>query len=141
MAKYKHILLATDLSSASKKAAIKAVELAKLFGAKLTLIYVADPIYANIYPLLKDLEDSVVDEIKKEVALLGKELNVPEENQKIKFGSVKACVLEIAELLRIDLIVLGSHGRHGLSRLLGSSASAIIHGAGCDVSVIRSGEQ
>jgi len=92
MAEYKHILLATDLSSASKKAAIKAVELAKLFGAKLTLIYVADPIYANIYPLLKDLEDSVIDEIKKEVALLGKELNVPEENQKIKFGSVKAAL-------------------------------------------------
>ncbi|HHQ41669.1 MAG TPA: universal stress protein, partial [Chromatiales bacterium] len=38
-----------------------------------------------------------------------------------------------------DLIVLGSHGRRGLTRLLGSTADAVLHSARCDVLAVRIG--
>jgi universal stress protein A len=37
----------------------------------------------------------------------------------------------------VDLIVLGSHGRHGLAVLLGSTARSVLNGAGCDVLAVR----
>jgi universal stress protein A len=41
----------------------------------------------------------------------------------------------------MDLVVVGSHGRHGLSLLLGSTANGVLHGAGCDVLAVRVGKQ
>ena len=38
---------------------------------------------------------------------------------------------------RFDLIVVGSHGRHGLALLLGSTANDVLHGAPCDVLAVR----
>ena len=40
-----------------------------------------------------------------------------------------------------DVIVVGSHGRHGLALLLGSTANGVLHGATCDVLAVRVGEQ
>jgi universal stress protein A len=39
--------------------------------------------------------------------------------------------------LDVDLIVIGSHGREGIQRLLGSTANAVLHGAPCDVLAVR----
>ncbi|MCV6604433.1 MAG: universal stress protein, partial [Porticoccaceae bacterium] len=46
-----------------------------------------------------------------------------------------------AEENQVDLIVVGSHGRHGLALLLGSTANGVIHGAGCDVLAVRIREE
>ena len=46
-------------------------------------------------------------------------------------------VLEEVERLKADLIIVGSHGRHGVRLLLGSTANAILHGAKCDVLAVR----
>ena len=137
MNELKHILLATDLSPASKIAATKAKALATLYHAKLTLAYVVEPLYAYENPDITRLEGSIMQEMKKEMAKLGEMLNIPTSDQKIEIGSVKTQLLQLADELAVDLIVVGSHGRHGLSRLLGSSASAIVHGAKCDVFVVR----
>ena len=68
---------------------------------------------------------------------MGSRLNIAKEDQHVKVGAVKTELLEIADKLAIDLIVIGSHGRHGLGRLLGSTANAVLHGALCDVLVVR----
>ena len=52
-------------------------------------------------------------------------------------GPTKSQIQEIAESIGIDLIICGSHGRHGLSLLLGSTANAVLHHATCDVLAIR----
>ena len=137
MADYKHVLLATDLSRAGKNLNQKAKDLAKLFNAHLTLAYVLEPIYAYENPEIDKIEGSIIKEVKKEMSQLGKNLNVAEKDQRVEIGSVKIQILKLADELDIDLIMVGSHGRHGLSRLLGSSASAIVHGAQCDVFVVR----
>ncbi|MDN5937003.1 MAG: universal stress protein, partial [Nitrosospira sp.] len=46
-------------------------------------------------------------------------------------------IVRIAEEERVDLIVVGSHGRHGLALLLGSTANSVLHHAKCDVMAIR----
>lgn len=137
MSAYKHLLLAADLSENSQAAIDKAVELAETFGARLTLVHCIEPIPAYGYPGFADLESPIIEQAKKEMAKLGKTLNVPESDQRIEFGSVKAQVLKVAEELSVDAIIIGSHGRHGLARLLGSSANAIVHGADCDVITVR----
>lgn len=134
---YQHIVLATDLRSVNKDINYKTRILADQFSAKLSLIHTIEPIPAYGNPGFVDLESSIIEEAKKQMTLLGEELSVPEEDQYIEFGSIKNEVLRVVEEVGADLIIVGSHGRHGLSRLLGSAASAIVHGAQCDVLTIR----
>ncbi len=70
-----------------------------------------------------------------------KTLNVSKENVYVEIGPPKSKILEIAENIAADLIICGSHGRHGLSLLLGSTANAILHGAKCDVLTVRLPEE
>jgi len=51
--------------------------------------------------------------------------------------STKEGILGAVQAHHADLIVVGSHGRHGLSLLLGSTANAVLHGAPCDVLAVR----
>jgi universal stress protein A len=55
----------------------------------------------------------------------------------VMVGSPKAVILSQAEAMHADLIILGQHGRRGISRLLGSTASGVIAGARCDVLAVR----
>jgi len=52
-------------------------------------------------------------------------------------GAPKGVILSHAEGLHADLIVLGTHGHRGIGRLLGSTASAVVHSARCDVLTVR----
>ena len=52
-------------------------------------------------------------------------------------GSTKMSIVKLAKKIGADLIITGSHGRHGLVNLLGSTASGILHGADCDVLVVK----
>ena len=51
--------------------------------------------------------------------------------------SLKKVILAEAQAINADLIIVGSHGRHGVSLILGSTANAILHGAQCDVLAVR----
>lgn len=137
MSMYQHILLATDLGEESKNVAQRAVELAKQFSCQLSVIHTIEPIPAYGYPEVTELRSPFIDKVKNELLRYAKDLNLKEENLYIEFGSVKATVIAKADELGADVIVVGSHGRYGLSRLLGSSASGIVHSAHCDVFVIR----
>ena len=53
------------------------------------------------------------------------------------WGVPKQEIIHIADQEQVDLIVVGSHGRHGLSLLLGSTANSVLHYAKCDVMAIR----
>ena len=58
-------------------------------------------------------------------------------NIHINFGQPAAVIHSLAIQLQADLIVVGSHGKHGIQLLLGSTANSVIHGAACDVLTIR----
>ncbi len=137
MAIYKHVLLATDLSDLSLSTARKAAKLASLFKAKLSMLHCIEPLPAYGAPGLVDLQTPFVDEATLEMAKLGKKIGVQVKNQHVEFGQTKRQVLRLAKELKIDLIVIGSHGHHGITALLGSTASSILHHSDCDVMTIR----
>ncbi len=137
---YKHMLFATDLGEFSAEIGRKASALAKSLGAEITLMHAIEPIPAYGYPTYSDLESPFIDRAKQEMAKLGENLGIPINKQRISLGSVKVKVGETAKELNIDLIIVGSHSKHGLERLLGSNANAIIHAAPCDVLALRCGD-
>ena len=137
---YKKLLFATDFDDVGIHAAHKAKKIADENGAPLFLVHVVEPIPAYAYPGFAgfaEVEVSIRDQAEKELTALAKLLGVDEKHRFLEFGSTKNEVLRVAEEQKIDLIVTGSHGKHGLALLLGSTAQAILHGAHCDMLIVR----
>ncbi len=137
MSGYKNVLVAVDLSEASAQTVGKAVQLAASWGATLHLCHVIEPMYYHGYPYVAEFETALIENAEAELKKMGRRFNIPDACLKIGSGSVKAELIEISKELNIDLIMVGRHGHGGLARLLGSSASAIVHGASCDVLVMH----
>ena len=100
-----------------------------------------EPIPAYAYPGFAgfaEVEVSIREQAEKELNTLADRLGVDAKHRLLEFGSTKNEVLRIAQEYNVDLIVTGSHGKHGLALLLGSTANAILHGAECDVLIVRS---
>ena len=68
-------------------------------------------------------------------AFMPKQLCLPAQVERFR---ATAC-LKLAEEQSVDLIIIGSHGRHGLALLLGSTANAVLHHAKIDVLAVRVG--
>ena len=137
---YKRVMFATDFDEVGIKAAQKAKKIADENGAELLLVHVVEPIPAYAYPGFAgfaEVEVSIREQAEKELASLAKMLNIDEAHCMIEYGSTKNEILRVAKEKNIDLIVTGSHGKHGLALLLGSTANAILHGAECDVLIVR----
>lgn len=143
MNNYQHILLAADFSEYGENVAQKARFLASKYQAKLSIIHIVDnlPItdaaYGPVIPFDIDLNEELMSAAKKRLNDLGKTLNIPEDRQFLEMGSAKLEIVAIAEEQHVDLIVVGSHGRHGLALLLGSTANGVLHHAKCDVLAVR----
>jgi universal stress protein A len=95
---------------------------------------------AQAYPTVIDLEEQMAKDAANALAKFSQQFAIPPANQFIEVGSPKVVILNKAEELKIDLIIVGSHGRHGIALLLGSTANAVIHNAKCDVLAIRINE-
>lgn len=136
---YKHILFATDLTEESDYIIQKVRGIRGYTGAKLSIIHVVEPLpgYSYAYLGIEDIEGQLIDESREALAKLGETLNVSKADLWVEVGPTKSKILKTAEDIKADLIVCGSHGRHGLSLLLGSTANAILHGAKCDVLTVR----
>jgi universal stress protein A len=114
-----------------------------LTNAKLTLIHVVEPLpgYSYAYLGIEDIEGQLLTEARISIEKLGAQLNIAKNDLFVEVGPTKTKILKVAEDTGADLIMCGSHGRHGLSLLLGSTANAILHGAKCDVLTVRLPEE
>lgn len=129
---FKHILLATDFSACAERASELAVELAQKFDASLTLVhawevpiygYAADPYFPGDFVI--PLENAA----RAELARVSESLMAkwPRTTSVLRMGAAWLEILSVAEETHSDLIVLGTHGRRGLSRaLLGSVAEKAV---------------
>ena len=138
---YTRILHATDLSENHFNICQQAKEIAKRFNAKLYLLHVIEP--PPSLQLAQGLGFAEFDKPLKEDAqtvlnVLGEALNIPCDQQFVEIGSIKMHVLEKAEELACELIIIGSHTPTKLPAFLGSTAHAVIHQAKCDVLTVRS---
>lgn len=142
MSIYQSILLAIDLHpSCDDHTAEKAIQLAKLMNAKITIVHAIEHInaygMAQAYPTVIDLEEQLANEAKQALAKFSEKFGIPANRQFVEIGSPKMVILDKVEEVKADLIVVGSHGRHGLALLLGSTANAVLHNAKCDVLAVR----
>ena len=140
---YQHILLAVDFSEHSDYVAEKAKFLAYKYQSKLSIIHVLDNIpmpdtnYGTIIELNSNSGYELLEEEKTKLKQLGGYLGVAVDQQRLVWGLPKQEIIAFANEQKVDLIVLGSHGRHGLALLLGSTVNAVLHHALCDVMAIR----
>jgi universal stress protein A len=100
-------------------------------------LLITDAAYGSTIPFDLDLTAELMAAAKKRLAYLADKLAIPEANQWLEMGSPKLEIIRIAEENNVDLIIVGSHGRHGLALLLGSTANGVLHHAKCDVLAVR----
>lgn len=148
---YQRILVPIDGSNTSSKGLNEAIKLAKLTGASLRLIHMVDPltfatgselygVYADdVIPRMQEIGDQILETARTRV-----------EEQGIKVDSllfdssptrVADTVVEQAKVWDADLIVIGTHGRRGVKRvMLGSDAEQVVRMAAVPVLLIRGSE-
>ncbi len=134
------ILIATDGSRFSMTAAAKAISLAESYNGGLIIICVVDvpsEFYAEAPQAMEDLvkkAKSFVEGIRKQA----EEAGIKAETFIAEAEAYQA-IIDLAQRKKADIIVMGSHGRTGLRRLLmGSVAEKVIGHAGCPVLIVRS---
>ncbi|HET8710748.1 MAG TPA: universal stress protein [Spongiibacteraceae bacterium] len=145
MGDYNTILAAVDLSEEANEVATKAARFAAANQAKLHLIHVIEPLsfaYGGDIPIdFSTIQEEIQRQAETQLRELCSKLNVPVERLHILLGRPENEIHALAEKLSADLIIVGSHGRHGLALLLGSTANGVLHGAKCDVLAMRVGKE
>lgn len=142
MQKYKKILVGVELDPKSDAQILtKAEELKQQFNAQIYFIHCVEHLsnYGAAYGVSAgiDIEEILVQEAQKSIQDLGKKFQVPANQILVKMGTASHVIVDEAKTLGIQLIVIGSHGRHGVRLLLGSTANGVLHSAHCDVLAVR----
>ena len=146
-AMFKHILLATDGSAASDNAARIAAELARTHGAALTALYVIEPYpYLHVgeasavgfQAYMSDASQAAVRAHTKVAAQCESGSPVTLRTRSVEDRSACDGIVKSAKELGADLVVVGSHGRSGIPRLmLGSVAAQVVAQSAVPVLVAR----
>jgi universal stress protein A len=143
----KRILIPIDFSDHSLKALAYARDFAKPFGAELCVLYVVEPIYyatpADMYATSPNIA-LLLDEQRRVGAqqLARIHADLKEKGARVrtlqKTGSAAQSIVDTAKSVKAGLIIMGTHGRTGLSHMLmGSVAEKVVRTAGCPVLTVR----
>jgi len=137
----KKILIALDGSKSSEKALKQAFEIADKFGSSVTVISVVPELYLTELmemDRLRILETLTEEAQKMMVRIKTKTAGSRPVKTIVAQGNPAEEILETAGKIKADLIVTGSHGRHGAQKfLLGSVSSKIVDHAACTVLVVK----
>jgi universal stress protein A len=141
------ILLPTDFSGCANYALPYAAAIARATNATIICVHVVEPIVPAVgytglaEPLpIADINEQLEDSAERELPKLAEceefaDLNVEEI---IVHGDAAAEIVRVADERKVDLIVISSHGRTGLGRMLfGSTAEAVVRHAKCPVLVVK----
>jgi len=138
---YREILVALDLGEQSDPIARRSLALAQGWGAQVRLLHVVpfmpvEPMNESLVPVVQ-LDRALVEKASGQLLALATGLGVPAERCSVVTGSVKGEILRAAREHQCDLIMLGARERHGLSILVNRTEDTVLHGAPCDVLVLR----
>ncbi len=140
---YRRILIVVDLTDDSLPIGRRAQALASATGAEVELLHVVEfvpvePMGETLMPAVQ-IEDELLERARQRLATLAGELGVPESAARVEAGNVKSEIVRVARERGVDLIVLGSRERHGLSILVNFTEDTVLHAAPCDVLAVRVG--
>ena len=137
----KKILVPVDFSDCSKKALQYAIPFARQFGAELTLLSVVEPYPA--VPEMAPTDFQTVGDTRRELERMRE--TVPEAIRAktlLRTGAPSTEIVDAAADLGTDLIIIATHGRKGLSRMmLGSTTEKVVRHARCPVLIVRETER
>ena len=143
MSEYTHILAAVDFSAAADHVLDKASEIAKRNKAKLSLLHVVEympPIDTAFDSMPVDWgldEDVLVDNARQSLQKMSEHHKLENAELAVQSGLPKQEIVKYVAEQQCDLVVMSSHGRHGLNILLGSTANAVLHAMPCDILTIK----
>jgi len=136
---FQRVLVATDGSKQCKPAVERAIDFARSYGGDITVVSIVDvpaEFYAEAPQVVEDLVHKAkgyVEEVKKQAETSGVKVE-----SFVKEGEAYQAIVDLAKDRDVNIIVMGSHGRTGLKRLLmGSVAEKVIGYAPCPVLVTR----
>ena len=139
---YQHILIAVDLTDECHPVVERALAIAASSGAKASLVHIVEPMamaFGGDVPMdLSMLQQQQFDQARERLdSFAGKYPQLGSEQRHLAYGQPRQEIHRLADEQGCDLVVVGSHGRHGLALLLGSTANDLLHGAPCDVLAVR----
>ena len=150
---YKSIVVGTDLSETAQQAVQNAAAIAKAFGATLHIATVFKPAMTSTVAassleamayggaeFLQEAESKIADEVESALGRLAKELTNDGVNVKTHgmAGDPADALVDIAEDVKADLIVVGNRGMGGVKRfVLGSVPNKISHHSPCSVLIVH----
>ncbi len=141
MSHYQHILLATDFSRSSEHVIEKAQEIAHDCQASISLIHVVEyyqhEFNVDVYLPDLNIEQELIDQAASQLQQVAERMGRGDAPQYVEVGAPKHEIVRVADEQQCDLIILGSHGRHGLALLMGSTANGVLHHVNCDVLAVR----
>jgi universal stress protein A len=147
----KSILLPTDFSECANYALSYATSMARKFNASLVCVHVVEPMmpavgYTGLTdPLpLADISEQLEESASRELPKIAgcDECSGLTVDEVIAHGDAATEIVRVAQERGVDLIVIASHGRTGLGRILfGSTAESIVRHAPCPVLVVKRRQQ
>lgn len=138
------ILFPTDFSTCASAAIEMATSLARDTGAKLLIVHAEEPAMSDggwerYYGSTEPTSEQIRELLK---SIRPADPNVDYEHRLLVIGEPADAIVELAENEDVDLIVMGTHGRSGFSRLLmGSVAEAVVRRAPCPVLTFKQPEK
>jgi nucleotide-binding universal stress UspA family protein len=150
MIRLKNVLVATDFSAPSASALAYGRELARTFGATLTLLNVADNLitryaFESVMTLMADAQDEYEKGQKTRLNGLLTDDDKRELDAKAVLTTSNTpadAIVEYARQAGVDVIVMGTNGRRALAHwFLGSVAESVVRLAPCPVLTVRSSER
>ena len=141
MGAYSKILLVIDLTQESEQIAARARAVAASCGAALSLLHVVEyvpvePMGETLLPAVQ-IEEELVARATERLAALAARLGLDSAPRNVATGNIKAEIVRAAQEQDIDLIILGSRERHGLSIMVNFTEDTVLHAAPCDVLAVR----
>ena len=139
--KLNRILVPMDFTDAAEKAMQYAVPFAKQFGAQLYLLHVIEP-YLPPSELAAYPDIETPDETEHQLQAMSQKIDQEVHSSVIvRRGNAAWEILAAIKELDVDLVILSTHGRRGLDRMLmGSTTEKVVRRASCPVLIVRENE-
>jgi nucleotide-binding universal stress UspA family protein len=143
---YRSIVVGTDGSETAQRAVYQATRLAEAVGGELHVVSAFEPVGARIAGAPEGAAkvwaiapDSEVEALVGEALATIRENGVEAKSHTVK-GDPADALLEVAERVQADLIVVGNRGMHGMTRVLGSVPNKVSHRARCSVLIVATAD-
>jgi nucleotide-binding universal stress UspA family protein len=138
------ILIPTDFSDSADEALAYALTLAGQVGATARLVHVFDDpdavgLYSEVYvPMPPETRAEILADVRRRLTARATAAGHESLPTEVLTGAPARAIVDAAKEHQCDLIVMGTHGRHGMAHLLlGSVAERVVRTAACPVLVVR----